>query len=229
MNRFIALQHTYEEIQIGLFEENNMLQMATDTKKRASKTIVALVEKLLQANDTSFDNLLFVAANQGPGPFTTLRVVIASANGLAFATKKPMIGIDGLDALLDEHYDKTVNTSVALLNAYSGDVYFGIETENKTNRRKGYQNIASLLTDLKSEFTQPIRFIGQAVDLYKKEIQKDFGAQAVISNNLPHHCSIEQIGLMAWNSWQRQEKLTKQLLPLYLKSVTVHKKTPGVR
>jgi len=229
MNRFIALQHTYEEIQIGLFEENNMLQMATDTKKRASQTIVALVEKLLQANDTSFDNLLFVAANQGPGPFTTLRVVIASANGLAFATKKPMIGIDGLDALLDEHQDKTANTNVALLNAYSGDVYFGIETENKANRRKGYQNIASLLTDLKSEFPQPIRFIGQAVDLYKKEIQKDFGAHALIAKNLPHHCSIKQIGLMAWNSWQRQEKLTKQLLPLYLKSVIVHKKTPGVR
>lgn len=227
MNRFIALQHTYDGVQIGLFEENNMLKMATDDKKRASKTVVALVEKLLQANGSSFDDLLFFAANQGPGPFTTLRVVIASANGLAFATKKPMIGVDGLDALLDEYKNKTVSTNVALLNAYSGDVYFGIETEGEKNRRKGYQNIESLLTDLKSKFTQPIMFIGQAVDLYRKEIQEVLGTQALIPKNIPHHCSIEQVGAMAWNSWKRQEKLEKQLLPIYLKDMKLQKKTPG--
>ena len=93
MTFFLAAQHTYDGIQIGLFNGPKLIQTLFCEKKNASKKIVSLVDQLLRDHKVSFDDLLFVAANQGPGPFTSLRVVIASMNGIAFATKKSMIGI----------------------------------------------------------------------------------------------------------------------------------------
>ncbi|MCK5633204.1 tRNA (adenosine(37)-N6)-threonylcarbamoyltransferase complex dimerization subunit type 1 TsaB [bacterium] len=239
MNYFLALQHTYESIEIALFEitntfESRCIAKVVEDKKKASKNIVALADKLLQDNNVFFDDLLFFAANQGPGPFTTLRVVIASANGLAFAAQKKLIGIDGLDALLEEgqsnqrskSFDKNItNVTVALLNAFSGDVYFGIKEEKNLKAEKGYEEISILLNRLQKKFpNQNIKFIGQGVLLYEKEIKKVFGKYADIPKNFLNHASIKTIGFIALEKWQQQKGLTNQLLPLYLKTMKIHKK-----
>lgn len=225
MNFFLAMQHTYHGIELGLFQGPHLVQSVVDDKKKASKQIVALANSLLRDNDLSFCNLSFFAANQGPGPFTTLRVVIATVNGFAFATKKKIIGIDGLQALLEQHKNKTAPVTVALLNAYSGDLYFGIQTNNET--KKSYANSSVLFAQIKKQFpNKPIEFIGQAVAMYQQELENIFGDNAKLEKNI-EHCSIEQIGIMAWRQWEQKENLSDQLFPLYLKSMQLKVKTPS--
>ncbi len=48
-----------------------------------------------------FLDLAFIAAHQGPAPFTTLRVCLTTVNGFAFATGMPLIGINGLQELVE--------------------------------------------------------------------------------------------------------------------------------
>jgi len=227
MKFFLAMQHTYQGIQLGLFQGEHLLQAVVDDKKKASKKIVVLAEKLLRTNDLSFENLSFFAANQGPGPFTTLRVVIATVNGFAFATKKKIVGVDGLEALLQEHTDKTYSTNVALLNAFSGDLYFGIKSDQDDELDLGYENSSVLFSRIKKQFpNQKIRFIGQDISLYEEELLKLFGDAAILEKNLKH-CSIEQVGAMAWEQWEQKENIKNQLLPLYLKSMKLKVKTPS--
>lgn len=227
MNHFLVFQHTYNGVQVALFNDHQPVQITTENKKQASKNIVALADEMLRVNNVFFRDLSFVAANQGPGPFTTLRVIIATVNGLAFATQKPLIGVDGLDALLSEYRNESYPITVALLNAYGGDVYFGVETLHNEKREKGYQHIASLLSHLNSSFpTQKIRFIGQAVSMHTELIHQTFDDRAYIPDQLPEHCSIKQVGEMALHSWENQEGLSNQLLPLYLKSMNIKKQTP---
>lgn len=228
MSHFLAIQHTYEGIELGLFDGQGLIQMVSENKRMASKNCVLLAQELLQANALSFENLSFFTANQGPGPFTTLRVVIASVNGLAFASEKPLIGVDGLEALLDEYADNNCPITIALLNAYSKDVYFGIDQQGIPERHKGYKNITTFLNNLKKTFQkQPLRFIGQGAGMYEEHIRAILGNQAIIPEELPEHCSIQQIGLMARNAWKNRECLVHQLLPLYLKSMTIKKKKPS--
>lgn len=220
MSHFLAIQHTYEGIELGLFDDLGLIQMVSEDKRMASKNCVVLARELLRVNALSFENLSFFTANQGPGPFTTLRVVIASINGLAFASEKPLIGIDGLEALLNEYTDNNWPITIALLNAYGKDVYFGIDQQGIPERHKGYKNITTFLTNLKKTFqAQPLRFIGQGTNLYEGQIRSVLGDQAIIPTELPEHCSIQQIGIMARNSWNNKENLVDQLLPLYLKSM----------
>src|SRR4051794_9583886 len=53
---------------------------------------------LLEAADLDLGAVDAFAVVTGPGSFTGLRVGIATMQGLAFATHKPLVGISGLDA-----------------------------------------------------------------------------------------------------------------------------------
>ena len=64
----------------------------------------------------------------------------------------------------------------------------------------------------------PLRLIGNGVDLYKKVIVKKFGDNVYLPDSMPQHVSLNQIGKAALARWNKQEDLTEQLLPLYLKT-----------
>ena len=227
MSHFLVIQHTLTGIELGLFHQKKLIQMLSEDKRMASKNCVALAEKLLRANALSFYDLSFFAANQGPGPFTTLRVVIASINGLAFAAQKPLIGIDGLDALLQEYSNPNYPITVALLNAYGNDVYFGIKTHNAT-LNKGYKNIDALLAMLNEEFPrEKIYFIGQGATMHQALIQNHVNERAIFPLPTPESPSLIQIGTMAWNMWKEKKATVHQLLPLYLKNFVIIQREPS--
>src|SRR5437868_6376175 len=100
---YLAVQNSYHAIDVALCCNGQVLRCITEDKKHASKYFIALLSRLLQEQQCTFAQVAFMAVNQGPGPFTTLRVIISSVNGLSFATQKPLIGVDGLDALLCEY------------------------------------------------------------------------------------------------------------------------------
>ncbi len=216
----LALQNTYEVFELGLYQGSVHLDMRTDDKKTISKNLIPLLNDVLTDNNISLDQVEFISVNQGPGPFTTLRSVIASVNGLNFGAHIPLIGIDGLKALLQEYPNDNYPITIALLNAFSKDVYFGIQ--NDATVTTGYKNIFEFLQELKQIFkTAPIRFIGSGTQLYKNEIVKLFGSQAYISDPLPQSCSLDQIARMGLNRWEKQKDISKELYPLYLKTNTV--------
>jgi len=129
MTLFLSIQNTYNELELALIRDETVLISLADDKMRASKDLIPLVNYVCEKTKIHLRDLNFIAVNQGPGPFTTLRVVIASVNGLAYGAKIPLVGIDGLDALLLEHSDPAYPHTIALLNAFTNDVYFGIQTE----------------------------------------------------------------------------------------------------
>jgi len=218
MAYFLSIQNTYTHLEIGLFKGNQLINWIAEDKLRASKHFVPLIAGLLEEQHIKFANLSFIAVNQGPGPFTTLRVVIASVNGLSFSTKIPLVGVDALDALILEQENHLYPNTVALLNAFNQDVYFGISTPDLLYTEKGYKNVQVLLQELQATIpNQPIRFIGNGAELYSKEINATFGTNAYIPNPLPHTCSVHQIGLMGLDRWDKKDNVVYELFPLYLK------------
>lgn len=237
MTKFLCVQHTYNGIQAALFEDYNLIDKVFEDKKRASKYFVTCISTLLKNNNLSLSDLSFIATNKGPGPFTTLRVVLASINGLAFAIKKPIIGIDGLDAILKEHESGDLIT-VALLDACSKDVYFGISCENidlnLIQENRGYKNISAILEDIKnlqannllaknSLVNKKIHFIGNGSQKYQDQIIELFGDMAIFDEIIPEVCSVEAVGKMAFDQWIKKDGLVEQVLPIYLKSMAINK------
>ena len=54
---------------------------------RASAQLLPLIDQLLVQHECELSDLDFIALDQGPGAFTSLRVVLTTINGIAFAQK----------------------------------------------------------------------------------------------------------------------------------------------
>jgi tRNA threonylcarbamoyl adenosine modification protein YeaZ len=216
MTNFITVQNSYHDVQISLSQDSITIDQACASKIDASKMLAPMIGAMPQKNQKDFSSLKFIAANYGPGPFTTLRTVLATVNGLGFATGLPLIGIDALDAMIFEHQKSTSGPLVVLLNAFNQDVYFAIAHGGQIER--GCKKGQLLIIELAEKFPQEaIRFTGNGSALHKEFIQSIFGPRAIIAEPITESPSIETIAQLALAKWQRQDGLETQLLPVYMK------------
>lgn len=224
---FLAIQNDYTTIQLALFDANRLCLFTEEDKRRASKCIIPLCSNLLREQSLSLSDLSFIAVNQGPGPFTTLRTVIASMNGISFATGLPLIGVDSLKAFAQEQYNSAYPYTVILLNAFTRDVYYALDVKGK-ELETGCKPITILLEVLRHSIPpeQAICFIGGGVELHRGLILEEFKERAVIPEPNPEGCSIAQIASTALECWNKKENISQQLFPLYLKRTTAKKRAP---
>lgn len=217
MTAFLVIQGTYQDVHIGLFNTHILLNTIVIKNSEASKQLIPTINELLSTHNLSLDTLSFIAANQGPGPFTTLRTILTTVNGINFASKTPLIGIDTLKAFADEWHDDAFPNTVVLLDAFNNDVYYHIQSSIIDTCHTGYEKIDSFLARLAQQNTQQtIRFIGNAVHLYQNKIEAALAEYAYVPTPIPSLCSLLFMGKESLKAWHRQ-KVSIQLLPLYLK------------
>lgn len=218
MTYSLILQSDYNNVSVALCKDGSILETSTDTKHNASKNLVTQMNTLLKSNKLAWADLAFIGLNQGPAPFTTLRVIITTANGLHFAHKLPLVGVDGIKIFLNEQQYNTALT-VVLLNAFAKDVYYGIKQDNKIIST-GWENYNILFESLHKDYPNtPITFIGHGVTLFEKELKEIFGDDVQSPDPLPDHCSLESVVTQAYVQWESKENVHDMLLPLYLKTL----------
>jgi tRNA threonylcarbamoyladenosine biosynthesis protein TsaB len=217
MINFLAIQNTYTHVQMGVFYGTKPIATIEIDKKDASKACINALETLLVNCSMPFNDLAFIAVNQGPGPFTTLRVVIATVNGLGFTQKKPLIGINALEAFLSEYADQPTPTKVVLLNAFAHDLYFGIQTAGFIET--GCATAASCFLEISQKIPHgPILFLGNGITGNQSLITDTFGHRVVFLSINPETVSLSRIAKMGLDEWINQKNLKYQLEPLYYKS-----------
>jgi tRNA threonylcarbamoyladenosine biosynthesis protein TsaB len=217
MTTYLVIQNTYSHVEIALY--NDILQrgyLSLD-KTVASKKIIPSIDQILRNAQCIISDLSFIGVNEGPGPFTTLRVVIASINGIAFATHIPLIGINGLQALLAQYSD---DQCVALLNAFGNEAYYATQSRS-LKMEAGCQPIEQIIEQMAVKFpTGKITFIGNGATLFEEKIKKALGIRAYIQPELQAP-SLNQIATMALGQWTMHKKGATQISPLYLKSAFI--------
>lgn len=218
---FLAIQNTYTHLEIALMNGLQQCDVIQEDKMYASKNFVIMIDMLLRRNSIKLSSLAFCAINRGPSPFTTLRSVIASVNGLHFALNIPLIGIDGLEALFLEYQPQLADNSLILLNAFNNDVYFHFQMPDQ-KPLTGYKKIDVLLDWVREKVpASRISFLGNAATLYKNQIEGMFAPQYCnFLDPMPETCSIDQIALMGYEKWENKQYTNTTITPLYLKQYT---------
>jgi tRNA threonylcarbamoyladenosine biosynthesis protein TsaB len=86
--------------QAALVDGRRVLAGASEPMERGhQERLAGLVRELAAEASVAFEDLEKIAVTVGPGSFTGLRVGLAFAKGLAFATGAPLAGIGALEAL----------------------------------------------------------------------------------------------------------------------------------
>lgn len=223
MTTFLALQNTYSHIEMGIFKDHDPLRIITIDKKDASRESISALESLLRSCSQDFSDLNFIAVNQGPGPFTTLRVVIATVNGLSFGKKIPLAGINSLEAFMQEYANQGYEHVVALLNAFSHDLYFGIQSNMFTET--GFGSTAHCVTEISQKISHgSILFLGNGVDQMRDTLVTTFGNRAAFLSPNPLTVSLGQVAKMGLEAWENTQAIHYSLQPLYYKPATPFQK-----
>lgn len=220
---YLIITSDYTSVSCGLYQAQNILDSFVEHKITASKNLMLHMVTLLKNNTVSWDDLSFIGVNCGPSPFTTLRVVITTVNGLLFAQKIPLIGIDGLQSFLYE-YDSCHHLVVALLNAFNNDIYFGIKEKNGAIKT-GWDFYATFLHELsEKQKDEPILFVGNGVTLHHELITTLF-AKAIIPQPIPETVSLATVARISLIAWHEGKQNTDPLIPLYLKTLEYKQST----
>lgn len=189
----IAIQNTHDIFEIALFIDNKLIGKAQEDKRHTSKLLIPVLQQLLSKHTMPLAQLSFCAVNCGPGPFSTLRSIIASMNGLHLATNIPLISIDGLYATFLEFYDNSYENTVILLNAFNNESYYLIAHGEKVVTT-GYKKTELLLLELQEQFAP--------------------NAVNIIDNKI---CSIDTVSSLGYEKFIAQDFTPDYLMPLHLK------------
>lgn len=212
MKKYLVIQTGYSEIELALFEDSNKLAQKMLNNKLSSGILIPEINNILNLMNSSLSDIDFFVLNLGPAPFTTIRVVISTINGIAFALKKPIIGLNGLLLLLEQYSSKDFEQNAAILNAYSNDVYFALQQKNK-EPILGATSIDTLLSDL-ANFNLNTNIFGPATTMFRQKIESLSNLHIGTAQGL----SLDFLAQKGLDDYLKGINLTYQALPIYLKN-----------
>ncbi len=215
---YLTLQATYETIEYALCSYEHgvtVIDQRFVSKMQASSLLMQELNELLVSHNLAWKNLKALVVNCGPAPFTTLRALIATVNGISFATKIPLVGVDGLKAFVLENPQDAV--TVVVLNAFAGDVYFAIN-DCGVVVEYGWQNGIALLQSLQSRYSgKRILFKGNGVELLNSSMVEVFGKNATVIQPNQLIVSLQTIAHEIVTLSEKSQCF--HLSPLYLKTI----------
>ncbi len=218
MNKFsLVLQATYTCVEYALYNNQHLLLKHSLIKTSVCTDLMFNLCTLLNDHEITWPEVQHIIINQGPAPFTTLRGLIATANGISFAQKIPLIAVDGLDAFTTEVATQC-NNFLIVLNAFAGDYYYSLQSNNN---EKGCAKIALLETLIHNNASekQPLQIIGNGLALIKNDLEKKYGNQ-IICNTLYEYVSLETIAQQGFLSIEKKPVTTFHVSPLSLKTTS---------
>jgi len=214
---FLAVQSTYDAVELGLFDSSFCIGKQSVSKIDASAQLIPILDTLLRHHGVRYQELPFCAVSQGPGPFTTLRTVIATMNGLAYATHIPLVGVNALIALIHEYDSLAQHNVCALLQAFSGDVYMGWRLAGASEVQVRVIALASLPSYIQLAQVDQVHIIGNGALLCKDILFSD-SINSVINTTSFLHSSLDAIAQNGYEEWTKKNRGSLSLRPLYLKN-----------
>lgn len=117
---------------IGISRGSELLSLSEDHQGEHTRVLNELIRHALKQADATLNELDAIAVNEGPGSFTSLRIGVVAAKGMAYALEKPLILIPGLKALATKAQEQIPDALyyLSLIDARRDEVYLAVYNSN---------------------------------------------------------------------------------------------------
>jgi len=124
--KVLGIDTSTPRISVALVDDSTLLGQREVMVERNRTGLMPLVDELFSALGIHPQALDAVAVGAGPGSFTGLRIGMATAKGIAFASGRPLWAVSSLAALAHAELMRDLaGLVVAVLDARKGEVYAG--------------------------------------------------------------------------------------------------------
>jgi tRNA threonylcarbamoyladenosine biosynthesis protein TsaB len=218
--RVLALDTATEIGSIALLEEDTLLaQTQLRVEKTHSQTLWRAIRFLFAETGWGLEQIDLWAVSTGPGSFTGVRIGMATIKGLAWATRKPVVGVSTLEVLASA-IAPTPYLICPVLDARRQEVYFAFYRHApggsiREVRGAGHGSVQGLCREIQ----EPAILLGNGVHRYRESFLNLLGDSALIPEPWNHSLSGMALAAIALKRFRLGEGgEAKDLRPLYLRS-----------
>ncbi len=140
-----------------------------------SAWLIPAIDNLLKDASLSCQDIDGITVSSGPGSFTSLRVGVSTAKGLAQGLKIPIVGISTLDSLAWSlsHTEKII---CPILDARRKEVYTALYKIDKSTSMLQIKRLTDYLVispqGLIEMISEPTIFLGSGLKLYQEQMMQ---------------------------------------------------------
>jgi tRNA threonylcarbamoyladenosine biosynthesis protein TsaB len=183
--KILAVDTTCLTASCAVVEDGRIIaELSTQHAKTHSQKLVPMIEAMMGLLEMKLDAIDLFAAAIGPGSFTGLRIGVVTIKGLAYALKRPVVGIPSLDALAYSVRDFD-GIICPMIDARNNQVYTALyQSGSKDFKRVGdYMGIhISELADILKAHTSDILFLGDAASLHFDYFKECLNARLIMAD-----------------------------------------------
>jgi tRNA threonylcarbamoyladenosine biosynthesis protein TsaB len=183
-----------------------------------SSYLMRLVDAVFAQVGCRISDLGGVAVSLGPGGFTSLRVGLATAQGLAMAAGKPLVGCSTFEALvaMAAGWQGIV---CPMLEARRGEVYAAFYCRQEATVREVMPGMVTTPEALCTLVTERTLFLGSGVPVSRALLAATLGAHAVCLENVAEGELAARVAHLGQARLRDVSTATGQTLtPLYIRA-----------
>ncbi|MEG1988875.1 MAG: tRNA (adenosine(37)-N6)-threonylcarbamoyltransferase complex dimerization subunit type 1 TsaB [Oscillibacter sp.] len=218
--KILALETSAKAVSAAVTEGETLICSAyQNTGLTHSRTLMPMVEAMLQNAELSMADIAAIAVAAGPGSFTGIRIGVAAAKGLAFAAEKKVAGISTLEAMAwnVKHMDGLI---LCAMDARRNQIYNAVFEAKDGALTRLTPDRAIALSQLSDELKNSEKrkiIVGDGAELcYTHLLEKGISCQLA-----PPHLVMQtavSVGFAAWKAVQEGRlQSAQELVPAYLR------------
>lgn len=209
---------------VALMDETRLIaEYRIALEMRQAERLLPLIDAMLKEAQVSLSDINAIAVSIGPGSFTSLRVGLATAKGLAIGRGLPVIPVPTLEAFaLPFRHAKAV--VLPMIVARKDEIYWAMFLNDVRVHPDSASSVETMLQAIRQD---EVLFVGEGASLHQDKIIKNFKGKPVfpsISLQAPLAASVAQIGLTRFMNGE--EASAEDIVPAYLHQLSPNK-IPG--
>lgn len=183
---------------LGIVEENKVLsEIRFNAKQAHAQLLVPNIDKILKDAELELEDLDGIALSIGPGSFTGLRIGLATAKGLCFASGKPLITVSTLDALV--YFSLSApHQMVPILDAKKNEVYAAVYDTRKGMLKRVSDYWVLALEKLVAKIPEEVIFLGPGLEVFGERLKELYKGKPHFvegEKNLPSGTAVAFLGM----------------------------------
>lgn len=159
---------------IAVIDDDAVLAEGRHDASGRTADMLVTIDEVVKAAGMTPRELDAIAVGAGPGSFTGLRIGMATAKGIAFASGRPLWAVSSLAALaLDGQRHHGSALVAAVLDARRGEVFAGVydgDTRLGDERVLAPVELAAFLATVLGDRAREVRFAGDALAEFPAEL-----------------------------------------------------------
>ena len=166
---------------VGIVDDDSLIaELRTNIELTHSERLMLHIDSLLKSAHLTLADIDGFSVTLGPGSFTGLRIGITAVKAMAYATGKPIAGVQTLDVLADNlPYAKY--QVCPILDARKKQVYAAIYKSTDTKRMTLMPGSVMTPEELADKIEEPTIFLGEGAYVYREFFEGRLCCQAVFA------------------------------------------------